>query len=31
MSANVSGFAGTMRITLNDNLLRRVLRKRFNR
>jgi STE24 endopeptidase len=23
MSANVSGFAGTMRITLNDNLLRR--------
>ena len=23
MSANVSGFANTMRITLNDNLLRR--------
>ena len=29
MSANVSGFANTMRITLNDNLLAAARRKRF--
>ncbi len=29
ISANVSGFAGTMRITLNDNLLRRGSPKKF--
>jgi len=31
MSANVSGFANTMRITLNDNLLKRGSPEEFSR